>query len=188
MNRSAYGLAAAALLVGSVPLVMAARSLDRPAHQEASKLRLAGDGAPFGAALPSVRIGEVRSFGGAMLCVTTTAVTITSVAPVDPAGGFAVQAWGVRPNPFRSGGVGLGAEPKPLAAFPAFGHTPVSGRCSDDSQSFELGVQVAKPGTATATTHGLRVDYTSNGKAGSMVVPMTIQLCAAGDHTGHCGQ
>lgn len=188
MNRSAYGLAAAALLVGSVPLVMAARSWDRPAHQQTSMLRLAGDGAPFGAALPSIRIGEVRSFGGAMLCVTTTAVTITSVAPVDPAGGFAVEAWGVRPNPFRSGGVGLGAEPKPLAAFPAFGHTPVSGRCSDDSHSFELGVQVSKPGTDTATTHGLRVHYTSNGNASSMVVPMTIQLCAAGDHTGHCGQ
>jgi hypothetical protein len=47
---------------------------------------------------------------------------------------------------------------------------------------------VTKPGAETATTHGLRLDYLSGNRAGSLVVPMTIQLCAAGDHTGHCGQ
>ena len=132
--------------------------------------------------------GGVLSAGGLMLCVTGKApATITSVTPVRPSGGFVVQEWGVRPNPWQTGtGNGLGAERKPLSAFPSFRHQQVTGQCESSEPASELGVQVSKPRDDTATANGLRVTYRIGDRTGSFVLPYTIILCSPSDHAGYC--
>lgn len=130
---------------------------------------------------------SMATFGGLTLCVTKkTPAVLTSVTPIRPTGGFVIQAWGIRPNPYRAGGYGIGSDRKPLSAFPGFTHGKVTARCGSTQPPPEIAVQVARPGEQTANSDALRVHYTMNGRASSMVIPYRYTLCAPTDHVKWC--
>lgn len=152
--------------------------LDNPSHAAGGQL-----------SANVVRAGGVVSLGGEILCVTGKyPATITSVTPVGQVNGFVVQAWGVRPNTWHSGGRGLalGADYKPLSAFPDFTHALVTGKCDSRQVRSEFAVQVTRIGTESAKAQALRLNYRIHGKSGSYIWRHMMLLCAPTDQSDDC--
>jgi len=157
---------------------------------------MAGDPGEFGAALPRIPAGSVDSFRTKMLCTTGADVSITAVSPLQARGGLTVTAWGIRPNPFQTGkGVDdLGQVTGEYPASSGFVTAPnavVTAQCPLEGAEptdvvSELALSVSKPGAPTASATGFRIDYTIDGNAQHLDIPVTITLCNATDKTGIC--
>ncbi|MGZ4480344.1 MAG: hypothetical protein ACXVW2_17145 [Nocardioidaceae bacterium] len=48
-------------------------------------------------------------------------------------------------------------------------------------------MQLHREGSRSAGTKALDIDYTVDGRPGTLRIPFTIRLCAPGDTSGHCG-
>ena len=135
-----------------------------------------------------VAAGVPWSFGGLILCTLTAgAVTIDKVVGEDPTGGMTVRAFGTRPNPFVTGGAGLGAEPASLAGLDADFELDVRivdsvcpGHAEQDQWQggTELGVEVAKTTDGLGISRGLSIEYTDGaGRHGTLKIPFGLALC-----------
>jgi hypothetical protein len=179
-------LAVGALVVSTVLAIAGAVIHQRESRSDGA-LGMPGDGA---GGVSLTKDSELVSVGGLMLCLKgKSPVTITSVTPVHRTGGFSIQRWGIRPNPWRTHtGNGIGAERKPLSSFPGFtGNKVVSTRCGSGRPESELAVQAARHGSATANSDALQVNYRIPGRSpASYTVPWRITLCGPQDHLSHC--
>ncbi len=134
--------------------------------------------------------GVPMLIGSIELCVPTPfGATITEVAIHDPTGQPIIEAFGVRPNPGRSGEEMIGTSDGTLAAY-GHGFDPaaeqqVSSRCSqggpDDPNGdwSELAVQVSRhEPDDVAGGKSLDVRYhTPDGISGTLNVPFGIWVC-----------
>jgi hypothetical protein len=184
VKRTVFAVTA---LVGIVALVGASTAIHHWRSRSAGALGMPGEGA---GGVSLTKDSEMASVGGLMLCLKgKSPVTVTSVTPVHRTGGFVIQAWGIRPSPWRTHtGNGIGAERKPLSAFPGFtGNRVVRARCGSAQPESELAVQVARRGSTTANADALQVNYRIPGRSpASYTVPWRITLCGPQDHVSHC--
>ena len=129
----------------------------------------------------NVRAHRPVSIGEMTVCLSAPGrVTITSVVPVHPVGRMQVQAFAVRPNPFRKNppGTQLGDALGPLSAE-GFGHSHlVNVVCGSRPGWYELGLQLVKPSGAPASAAGWLIRYRSGDKAGTLTIPLGVVLCS----------
>ncbi len=160
------------------------------------QLTVAGPSAPWGAGIRDAPAGQTWSFGSIILCLSEPArVVVEQVQPDRPTGGLSIDAFAIRPSPFRHGREALGDETVPLASI-GDGFVLGSGSVIDGRQDagsvcptagytnwvggIELAVQVSKATSERADDQGLIVSYDIDGAPRSLTIPFQIVLCAVG--------
>jgi hypothetical protein len=145
----------------------------------APRLRVVGD-----YTYVSVGVGrnvprQAVSLGELLLCVEgADRATITAVEPVNPTGGFRVEAFAVRPNPFSTQDDMLGDRPSTLSELGIEQRHAVDVRCGSSGVGMELDVQASRPGHQNASSDGWKVSYRSAWRRSSFVVRHAVQLCS----------
>ncbi len=136
---------------------------------------------PFSAVLPSVNEGATYTFGSLPLCLAADGpALVTSVEPVSPQGGISFGAFAVRPLQPNM----LGSEASPLPKTDFGDGRVVHEHCDTTPGGAELAVEMTKQSADNARTSGVRVNYSVDGRPGTLVIPFTVVLCATADMDG----
>jgi hypothetical protein len=124
------------------------------------------------------------SFGAVALCLTGPGtVTVTGVHPIGGNGQLKLLGFATRPMPKSA----LGAAQETLTQFGFPSSATVTTTCVNGLAT-ELGTTWQRTGSGNGRFDNLRVDYTSAGKAHSLMVPWRLKLCGPAKTTDEaCG-
>jgi hypothetical protein len=178
-HRAARAALVAALCVAT----WSCSSTERPVGSGAVSLRTHNQPNPSAAGLPTPTENAPLSIGaGSVVCLTSPGTaTVVAVQPREGTSNFAVEAFGVRPNPSLQGADQLGEFPGVLSdvGFDPAAHQ-VDVACSDrQGAGYELGVQIARTGPGIATSRGFEVAWESGEETGTVFIPLAVLLCDA---------
>lgn len=169
-----HGSTRIGLVVTAVGTLAAAVALLHPFR--ASPLMDSPAHVPFGASLPSTKAGQSYSFGTLPLCLVRRGrAMVTDVEPVRPHGGLRVVDFAVRP--LTADLFGSAASSLPATGFG--GGRVVDELCDGKPGGAELAIELTKTGSGNARMSGVLIRYRANGRAGSVLIPFTVVLCAA---------
>lgn len=134
-------------------------------------------------------VGHPESVGGVLICLSRPgSAKITAVRPYHVVGGFKVEAYAVRPDPYVSGRDSLGNADGPLTSNGFGTDHVVDVKCDRDHRkpAYELGLQVTRTTSADAGAAGFDVYYRSQGHTGMFTVPYAQVACSGNGQGPGC--